>query len=91
MISEYLSNTNPLLFFKILQISSHSRNQPDENMENEALKKCPFCAETINKDARKCKHCGEILDPELRSYRAEQSQQTVRKERKWSPGVAELP
>ena len=29
-------------------------------------KSCPFCAETILRDARKCKHCGEFLDDSLK-------------------------
>jgi hypothetical protein len=42
----------------------------NNQMRNESLhyhvkdidtKNCPFCAESIKKEAKKCKHCGELI------------------------------
>lgn len=51
----------------------------------DTTKSCPFCAETILKDAIKCKHCGEFLIEE-----SKQLTRSVNREKKKSPvlGIA---
>lgn len=44
-------------------------------------KKCPFCAEEIQIDAKKCKHCGEILDSSLRKESSTAQQNKPKKKR----------
>ena len=42
----------------------------------DSTKKCPFCAEDIDRDAVKCKHCGEYLTDKAKKE-SKQGQQNM--------------
>lgn len=55
-----------LLFgpFSLLMIAAASSEPPDTSHGGGFIRKCPFCAEGIKKDAVICRHCGKDLPPE---------------------------
>lgn len=37
--------------------------QPSQQVQQQGLVKCPYCAEAIQPEARVCKHCGRDVSP----------------------------
>ena len=52
------------IFKKVDSKQPADRNQPVQETENEmAMIECPFCAETIKRNARICRFCGREISP----------------------------
>jgi len=52
----------PLIGFVIVIMTENSEQMAIKVGEYGDLKKCPYCAESIRKEAVKCKHCGSSIN-----------------------------
>ena len=52
----------PLLALMWACVAQSSQEIAVENGAHGDYKKCPFCAESVRKEAIKCKHCGSNLE-----------------------------
>lgn len=47
----------------IAEVVVHQQTQAPPSSPSSDLRRCPFCAEDVRREAIKCKHCGSELTP----------------------------
>jgi hypothetical protein len=57
----FLSGSVLFGFGSMQKTNGQHTNNTERNTE--AIRKCPYCAETVKAEARICKHCGKELSP----------------------------
>lgn len=56
---------SPLIGFVLVAvIGPNAKAVEQEALETGDMRKCPFCAELVRREAVKCKHCGSELQAE---------------------------
>ncbi|ALB49948.1 zinc ribbon domain-containing protein [Cronobacter sakazakii] len=59
----------------------------EQEMIDDGMKKCPFCAELVRQEAIKCKHCGSDISGNIHSAKNEKTDEEYLEEARKKAGL----